>query len=151
MAEENWFGDSMTATVTKTDPTTPRTVPVGSLKQVQITVEAEHVELTSADTILREDVAKRNLNVGVVVGVAAFDAQMVREWLGGDGAAAASPADNNSVAKFDIVGSITSPGGTTIEATVEDVYFPSLPVMDAQEGNWVQHNLEGDGATVTIS
>lgn len=149
MVEENWFGDSMTATITTNDAI-PVTVPVGSLKQVQVTVEAEHVELTSADTILREDVAKRNLNVSVVVGVAAFDDTFVKEWLGGSGAAAGSPTDDNTVAKFDVVGTITSPGGTTLQATVEDVYFPSLPVMDAQEGNWVQHNVEGDGKTITV-
>lgn len=150
MAEENWFGDSMTATITTNDAV-PVSVPVGSLKQVQVILTAEHIELDSADTILREDVAKRNLNVDVVVGVAAFDTTMVREWMGGGGAAAASPADDNTVAEFDVVGTLTSPGGTTITATVEDVYFPQMPVMDAQEGQWVQHNLDGDGRTITIS
>lgn len=150
MAAENYFADTMTATV-QTEDTTPVQIPVGSLKQVTVTVEAEHVELTSADTILREDVAKRNLNVSVNAGVAAFDSTIVREWLGGEGAAANSPVDDNSVAKFQLVGSITSSNGNTIQATVTGLYFPSLPVMDAQEGQWVQHNYEGDGKTITIA
>ena len=149
MAEENYFGDSMTATLTDADAAT--TVPVGSLQQVQITVTADHVELDSADTILREDVAKRNLNVDVLVGVAAFDMTLVESWLGGETTTSSSPTDTNTVAKFDVVGTITSPGGTTHTATVEDVYFPSVPIMDAQTGQWIQHNFEGDGKTVTLS
>jgi hypothetical protein len=150
MPEENWFGDSMTVTI-DTEDSTPVNIPVGSLKQVQVTVSADHVELTSADTILREDVAKRNLNVSVLAGVAAFDSTMVKEWLGGDGSSATSPADDNTVATFEVAGAITSPGGTTLTATVEGVYFPSLPVIDATEGQWVTHNLDGDGKTVTIA
>ncbi|MDX1744982.1 MAG: hypothetical protein R3324_03515 [Halobacteriales archaeon] len=150
MAAENFFGDSMTLSVDTTDGT-PVSVPVGSLQQVQITVSADHVELTSADTILREDVAKRNLNVGIIAGVAAFDMTIVEEWLGGDNASSSSPTDDNTVATFTLVGTITSPGGTTHTATVDEVYFPSLPVMNATAGQWVQHNIEGDGQTITIS
>lgn len=150
MAAENYFADTMTATI-QTEDAVPVSIPVGSLKQVTVTVEAEHVELTSADTILREDVAKRNLNVSVNAGVAAFDTTIVQEWLGGDGPAATSPVDDNSVATFELVGTITSSDGTTIQATVSGLYFPSLPVMDAQEGNWVQHNYEGDGATISLA
>lgn len=150
MAAEKYFADSMTAAI-QTEDGSPISIPVGSLKQVTITVDAEHVELTSADTILREAVAKRNLSVPVTAGVAAFDPVIIQEWLGGSGTAASSPTDDNTVAEFQIVGSITSESATTITATVTGLYFPSLPVMDAQEGQWIQHNYEGDGKTISIS
>lgn len=150
MAAENYFGDSMTATV-DTEDATPVSVPVGSLKQVNIAVEAEHIELDSADTILREDVAKRNFSVSVTVGIAAFDPVLIQEWLGGDGTAATSPTDDNSVATFDIVGTVTSSDGTTTTATVDSVYFPNLPVFNAQEGQWIQWDLQGTGKTITMS
>lgn len=150
MAAENYFADSMTATV-ETEDSTPVSIPVGSLKEVTIMVEAEHVELTSADTILREAVAKRDLSISVTAGVAAFDSTIVQEWLGGSGSAAGSPTDDNTVATFTLTGSITSQNGTNIEAVVEGLYFPSLPVMEASEGEWIQHNYEGDARTITIT
>lgn len=153
MAAENFFSDTMSATTFETEDSAPVTIPVGSLKQVTITVEAEHIELTSADTILREDVAKRNLNVSVNAGVAAFDDTIIQEWLGGDGTAATSPTDDNSVATFQLQGQVTSSASSpsTIDATVTGLYFPSLPVMDAQEGQWITHNYQGDGKTISLA
>jgi hypothetical protein len=150
MAAERYFGDSMTVTI-DTEDTSPVSVPVGSLQQVQIIANAEHVELTSADTTKRDDVAKRNFGVDVTVGVAAFDMTIVEEWLGGDGSSSSSYTDDNSVALFTVAGSVTGSDGTTHTATVDGVYFPQMPIIDAQEGQWVRHNVQGDGADVTIS
>lgn len=150
MAAENYFGDTMTATI-ETNDASPVSVPVASLKQVMVRLDGEHVELDSADTIFREDVAKTSLRVHVIVGFAAFDTTLIKEWMGGDGAAASSPTDDNSVAKFDITGSVTSSDGTTITATIEDVHFPQVPVFDANESQWIQHNIEGDGRTISLA
>jgi hypothetical protein len=150
MAAENWFADTMTATV-ETEDSSPVSVPVGSFKQVTISAEADHVELYSADTIEREQVNKRAFKVNVNAGVAAFDNTFIEEWLGGDGPSSTSLTDDNSVATFDLEGSITSAAGTTYTATVTGLYFPTLPIMDAQEGAWVQHNYQGTGSAVSIS
>lgn len=151
MAEESFFGDSMTITL-ETDEDTPTDITVGAAKSVAITVTAEHVELTSADTILREDVAKRDLSVDVTVGFAAFDMSLVEEWLGGGEGNATSPTDTSDVAQFSLEGEITAAGGgTTHTATVSGVYFPSVPVFDAAEGEWVTKEVDGDGKTITLS
>jgi hypothetical protein len=150
MAAENWFGDTMTISV-QTNDSSPVTVPVGSAKQVQVILQADHIELGSADTILREAVAKRNFRVPVTITIAAFDDTWAQEWLGGDGSAATSVTDDHTVAQFDITGTITSEDGTTENVTVEDVYVPQLPVMDANEGQWIAHQISGTGKSISLS
>lgn len=150
MAAENYFGDTMTVAV-ETEDASPVTIPVGSAKQVQAIATKEHVRLDSADSILREAIAGRAFNVDVIIGVAAFDATFAQEWLGGDGTAASTPTDDNSVATFELTATATGDAGTTHTVVIDGIAFPSLPLLDMQEGQWVVHNYQGDGRLATLS
>lgn len=141
-----YFGDSMTLTVTAPDATD---VPVGGLQGVTFQLSADHIELFTADSIEREAVKKRELSIPVEIEYAKFDETFAQWWMGVT-ATAASVTDTSDVALFTIDGTITSAdGSTTLEATVQDVYFEDLPLFESQEGEFIAQSLSGTGKTVS--
>ncbi|QLG62832.1 hypothetical protein [Halorarum salinum] len=147
MAAQAYFGDSMTLTVTAPDGSTD--VPVAGLQGVSFMLSAEHIELFTADSIEWEAVKKRELRIPTEVEYAKFDESFAQWWMGVD-SAGTSVEDTSDVAFFQIDGTITSSdGSSTIEATVDDVYFEELPLFEAEEGEWIAQSLSGTGKTVS--
>lgn len=151
MASHRYFGDEMKLRI-DTEDAVPVNTPVASLQQVTITPSFNHVELYSADSVKRGDVKRNQFSVNVTIGVSAWDVVLLTEWLGGNGAAASTPTDTTNPTRFTITGGVTpSGGGADLEATVTGVTFNEMPVMDAQTDNFVQKNLTGDGADITVT
>ena len=150
MSAQRYFGDDMALKI-ETTAGTPTEIVVASLKGVTVTLSAEHVDLYSADSIEREDVKKRQLEVPVEVSIAAFDVALMQGWMAGDSTTTAtSVTDTSDVATFTLTGTLTpAGGGSDLKAVVEEVYFPEMPVMDASEGEWVVHDLSGKGKTIS--
>lgn len=148
MAVDRFFGDDMTLSVETDDAVS---IPIGSLQNVELIATAEHIELDSADTTLREDVRKRNFGVDVTIGFAAFDIVMAQEWLSGDGTTTdGTYADSTEVRLFNITGAVSpADGGDDLDVVVDDVYFPNMPLMSESKGEWTVRNLTGRGRTVT--
>ncbi|AHG00923.1 hypothetical protein HALLA_12125 [Halostagnicola larsenii XH-48] len=146
MAAEPYFGDSMTLSVT--DPQ-DGDVPVAGLQSVSVMLSAEHIELFTADSIKRESVKKRELSVPVEVEYAKFDETFAQWWMGVT-SAGSSIEDTSDVALFSIEGTITSANGdTTLEGSIDDVYFEEMPLWEASEGEFVSQSLSGTGADVS--
>lgn len=149
MPNNTYFGDDMSITL-KTSGGTD--VNVGEAKGVTITPTGDHVELYSADSALRSAVKKRELKVNVEIEVAAWDVDMIKEWLGGGSGSSSSFSDETDVQLFNLVGAVTpSDGGTDLEGDVTGIYFEEMPVMDASEEEWVTESLSGVGKDLTVS
>lgn len=123
------------------------------IKDVEVTLSAEHVPLFGWGSILRQGVAKHSFKVGVKVGWCKFDP--------GTGAfpntiftTAGAVNDTNVVTVFEIVGVFNFMDNTTgtqlIRMTVSGVYFPEYPIK-ASEGQWLRVDLSGTGTTVVIA
>ena len=146
MAAEPYFGDSMTLNVQAPDGTA---VPVAGLQSVSFMMEAEHIELFTADSIEWETVKKRELRIPVEIEYAKFDETFAQWWMGVT-AQSASITDTSDVAFFTIDGQISpANGGDAREATVENVYFDEMPLWEANEGEFISQNLSGTGQTVS--
>lgn len=151
MASNRYFGDDMTLSI-ETEDDVPVTAPVASLQQVTVTPSFNMVELYSADTTKRQDVKQNQFSVSVDIGVSSWDVVLLTEWMGGDGAAASTPADTTDPATFTVTGAVSpSGGGTDLEAVVTGVTFGEMPVMDAQTDSFIQKNFSGDGADITVT
>jgi len=149
MPNNTYHGDDMTITLKTEDGTD---VNVGEAKGVTVTPTAEHNELYSADSIKRSAVKRREAKVNVEIEVAAWDVEMIKQWLGGDGTSSSTFEDSTDPQLFNLVGTVTpSDSGTDLEADVTGVYFEEMPVFDASEEEWVTESLSGTGADVTVS
>lgn len=149
MTAQPYFGDTMTMTVTAPDDATD--IPVAGLKGVTLMLSAEHVKLYTADSIERESVKKRELETPVEIEYAKWDEAFAQWWMAGDaGSTATSVTDTSDVSKFTIDGTVTSADGTTtLQATVQDVFFEEFPLWDASEGEFISQNISGEGRTVS--
>ena len=146
MTEKAYFGDSMTLSVDDPDA---GAVPVAGLQSVSVSLSAEHVELFTADSIKREAVKKRELSIPVEIEYAKFDETFAQWWMGVS-SASATIEDTSDVALFSIDGELTSSdGATTLEVSVDDVYFEEMPIWESEEGEFVSQNLSGTGKDVS--
>lgn len=150
MASETYFADDATLTV-EDDGGTPSSIPVAELKGVTIEISADHVTLFSGDSIERSTVKKREVEVPVEISVAAFDIQLMQGWLAGDSTTTAtSLTDTTDVALYTITGTFDNiGGGSTMTVKVDDVYFETMPVMSADEGEFIVKELSGTGSTIS--
>jgi len=151
MAVQRYYADDATLTLND-NAGTPAEVPVASLKGVTITMSAEHVTLFSGDSIEREDVKKRQLEINVEISVAAFDTNLLKTWAAGDSTetAQSSIVDTSDVALYGLETTFESvDGGTTLSIDVDDIYFPEMPAIDTSEGEYVVKELSGVGKTIS--
>lgn len=131
---------------------TPASFPVGVVKDVEVTVSAEHVPLFGWGSIRRKGVARHSGKVGVKIGSAKFK-PATGNWLfyiSDPASGTGTLTDVNDVKLFDITVTFKSEDGETLTALIEDVYFPSFP-MKASEGQWIRLDLDGEGTHVTYS
>lgn len=126
-------------------------------RNITIEAEAEHVRFFGPDSILQQDVKRREAGVPVDIEIAEFDEQIAQYWLGGDGTTSSSFNDSSHVAQFDLTveQNMTDHTGETgdesLKAVVTDVDFPSIPLVDGTEGEYLAHNFSGQGVDVTYT
>ena len=158
MAATTFFANRGVITAGGPSDLVPTVVTLGVVKDVELTISAEHVPLYGWGTILREGVAKHSLKVAVKIGWCKFDS-----FVGATGDAwfldiGASPAvahdgawvDTNAVHLFDINAQFTGEDGVHLNAEITGIYFPDLP-LKASEGQWVRVDLSGEGKTVLFT
>lgn len=139
--------------------TYPTVATIGVVKDVEITVSAEHVNLYGWGSILRQAVAKHSAKVAVKVGYMKIDpaATATAGWqffiLNPTTATATTSGaleDINTVKLFTIIADFVFESGVTLRGTVSNVYFPNFP-LKAAEGQWVKCDMTGEGSTVTFT
>jgi len=140
--------------------TTTGAAVLGVVKDVEITVSAEHVNLYGWGSILRQAVAKHSAKVAVKIGYMKFDPVVTTGFqfsmLRPTGATGAFE-DTNTVQLYCIEGlfvfepdSTGTPALQHLHAKVENVYFPNFPLKMA-EGQWLKVDMTGEGQTVTFT
>jgi len=127
--------------------------PLAVIKDVEVTLSAEHVPLYGWGSILRQGIAKHSFKVGVKVGYCKFDPGIGSFPLS-IFTTAGAVNDTNAVVVYSIVGVFNFLDNTTgtqlIRMTITDVYFPEMP-LKASEGQWIRLDLAGEGSTVAIA
>jgi len=122
------------------------------VKDVEITVSAEHVPLYGWGSIIRQGVAKHSLKVAVKIGYMKWNPSTTAFPVTIHGATITSggAGDTNTVTLFAIVGVFTFEDGQTLTATISNVFFPDFPIK-ASEGQWIKMDLSGEGSTIVFS
>jgi hypothetical protein len=132
-------------TIAISGETTPQVI-----KDVEITISAEHVPLYGWGSILRQGVAKHSLEVSVKIGYVKFEADKA-EFPYNIYTTAGTLTDSNAVPLYTVVGVFTfEDGGQILRCTISDVYFPDMP-LKASEGSWVRLDLAGEGSTILFA
>lgn len=149
MASDRWFGNNAELSLETSDGTS---IAVGALQGVSFVASAEHIALWSMGTNFRVDVRKHQHTVPVEASLAAIDIALIQQWLSGDGETVDGTwEDTTEVRQFTLTGEFApADGGTSHEGVVTGVYFPEMPIMDAEMGAWVTHDLSGEGASVVF-
>jgi hypothetical protein len=132
---------------------TPASSAFAVVKDVEITVSADHINLYGWGSICRVGVAKHQQKVAVKIGSMKFNPSVsgasVGWWtylidpLSGTG----NNVDTNTVKLFNIDAYFTFENTDILHCTVYDVYFPNFP-LKANEGQWVKLDMTGEGAYV---
>lgn len=139
--------------------TYPAVVTLGVVKDVEITVSSEHVNLYGWGSILRQGVMKHSAKVSVKVGYMKVDpvattAAGFQFFVLNPTTATANTSgaleDINTVKLFTIIADFVFESGVTLRGTVSNVYFPNFP-LKAAEGQWLKVDMTGEGSTVTFS
>jgi hypothetical protein len=139
------------------DGGTPVSETLYIVKDVEVTVSAEHVPLYGWGTIVRQAVARHSGKVGVRIGFAKFKPAS-GNWLfyindpttGTGNIIASSTGDTNTVKLFDITVTFKNESDETLTATIQNVYFPNFP-MKAPEGQWIKVDLDGEGTGIAYT
>lgn len=150
MAAKPYFGDSMTLSIEEENGSSA--VAVAGLKNVTAMLSAEHVKLFTADSIEREEVKKRELEIPVEIEYAKWDESFAQWWMAGGGSSTAtSVTDTSDVTTFSInTAEVTSAdGSTTLQLQIDGIFFEELPIWEANEGEFITQSLSGEGKTVS--
>ena len=138
---------------------TPATFSFAVVKDVELTVSADHVPLYGWGSTFRVAVAKHQQKVSVKVGSMKFNPYIAGAspaWYGLITAPSAGSTgsltneDTNTVKLFNIIARFTFEDGQVLQGTVYNVYFPNLPLR-ASEGQWMKLDMSGEGAYVLWS
>jgi len=81
-----------------------------------------------------------------------FNEELAQYWLNGSSTTANTITDTTNVAEYEvtIAQNMTDNGGT-LSATVENVEFEEMPLLDLAEGEYNEHQLSGTGDGVSFS
>lgn len=152
VTQDSWWGETMTLTAeTEAPDGTITTVPVAGLQSVSISATGEHTTLYTADSVLRDDVRKGQMEVSVEFEYAKWDAEFVKEWLNGAAGTSLTIEDTSEVKLFDITGSVTNAGGSVLEVEIVDAYFEEIDIFDASMGEFISKNESGTGKNVNLT
>lgn len=130
---------------------------IGVVKDIEVTISAEHVNLYGWGSILRQAVAKHSAKVSVKIGYMRFDPATTTGWQFSAWCTAGALNDTNTVTTFTVVavfkfeaGSGGTPVAQTLTGTILNVYFPNFPLKMA-EGQWMKVDMVGEGSTITFA
>lgn len=136
------------------DGGSPATEDLFVVKDVEVTVSAEHVPLFGWGSIQRKAVARHTGKVSVKIGWAKFKpaAQNWLFYIGDPVSGTGALTDTNTVKLFDVVVKFVNEASPneTLTATIQDVYFPNFP-MKASEGQWVRLDMDGEGVSIAYT
>jgi len=108
----------------------------------------ERDNLFTADSTTRESGKQREFSVDVEIEYAKFDAEVVKEWLGGDGVGATAWGDNSDPQQFELtfeVDGTDAANGETLEVTVGEIEFSEMPIFDGSHDDFAMWDLSGTG------
>lgn len=149
------FANRGTVTIVGSNAT-PTSTTFAVVKDVELTLSADHVPLYGWGSIQRVAVAKHQQKVQVKVGSMKFNPSLstgtVAWWsyISNPSSGGTTNEDTNVVKLFTITANFVFEDGQTLTGTVYNVYFPNLPLR-ASEGQWVKLDMSGEGAYVTWS
>jgi hypothetical protein len=136
---------------------TPASFAFAVVKDVELTVSAEHVPLYGWGSIYRAYVAKHTEKVSVKVGSMKFNPaatgassawwSYVTNPSGAASKVSGANEDTTIVKLFNIDAYFTFEDGQILHGVVYNVYFPSIPFR-ASEGQWVKLDVTGEGSSV---
>ena len=139
---------------------TPLWATIGVVKDVEITVSAEHVNLYGWGSIKRQAVAKHSAKVAVKVGFMKLDPLLTNTSASSfvffilNPSAVTTPSglleDTNTVKLFNITANFLFESGENLLGTVKNVYFPNFP-LKASEGQWLKVDMTGEGSDVVFT
>jgi hypothetical protein len=130
------------------------TTQLGVVKDVEITVSAEHVPLYGWGSIARQGVAKHSLKIPVKVGYVKWNPYVATGatpfpmGIFGGTTVGWGASDTNVVPLFAIKAVFTFEDGQVLTGTIHNIFFPDLP-LKASEGQWVRIDVSGEGATAS--
>jgi hypothetical protein len=136
--------------------TTTGAAVLGVVKDVEITVAAEHVPLYGWGSAKRVAVAKHTMKVPVKVGYMKLDPVKTTGWqfsILNPTAADGTLLDTNTVQLFCIEGTFvfeaTSvvPTAQHLHAQINNVFFPEFPLRST-EGQWMKVEMSGEGSDI---
>jgi len=165
MVDTSAFAFANRGTISLSSSAPSVSVTLGVVKDIEITVSAEHVNLYGWGSIKRQAVAKHSAKVAVKIGYVKFDPIKTTGWQmlawsqtnGTTPGTAGTLVDTNYVPLFTVVGLFQfeagvsgSPAEQKLYATVSGVYFPNFPLKTA-EGQWMKVDMVGEGSDVVFS
>jgi len=128
------------------------TVPVAGIRGVTLTANVEKDNLFTADSTTRDTGKQREFTVDVSIEYAKFDAELAKEWLGGDGVSGTAWGDNSDPQQFELSFNIdaTDPANDdTLEVTVGEIEFDEMPLFDGSYDDFAMWDLSGTGYALT--
>jgi len=160
MADTIWFANKGTLAIAGVGGT-PASITVGVVKDVEISVSADHVPLYGWGSIKRQGVARHSLKVGVKIGFAKFAPLTTAVgstpiWFPfyvlspTDGVVTSAVNDVNTVKLFDVTVVLTGEDAGTLTIVAKNVYFPNFP-LKASEGQWIRVDMDGEGSDITYT
>ena len=125
--------------------------PVAGVQSVNISASGEHTTLFTADSVLREDVRRGQMEVSVEFEVAKWDAEFAKQWLGAGEGSGTTIEDDSEVPLFTITGTIENAQGDELAVEVQEVFFEELDVFQAEMGEFISLNQSGTGKNMSIT
>ena len=124
------------------------TTALGVVKDVEITMSAEHVPLYGWGSIARQAVAKHSFKIPTKVGYVKWNpsTSAFPMVIHGGAAAGWSTGDTNVVNLYAIKAVFAFEDGQTLTGTIHNIFFPDLPIK-ASEGQWIRIDVSGEGAS----
>ena len=123
---------------------------VAGIQGITVTPNVSMEHLYTADSIKKETSKQQEFMADVEINFSIWDPEFVREWLGGDGSAASSMTDTSDPQEFEFTASLDSVSGDeTVDMTVTQITFESIPVFDADRGEFAEWGLTGEAGDIT--
>lgn len=142
-----WLDDYTTLELSTSGGTTDY---VAGVQGVTVEPEVSMEHLYTADSIKKETSKQHEFIANVEINYSIWDPEFVREWLGGEGSASGSMSDTSDPQEFEFSATFDSTGGDeTVEMTVTEITFESIPAFDASRGEFVEWGLTGDAGDIT--
>jgi hypothetical protein len=146
-----YFFDDASLTF-ETDESSPTTVALAGLQEVEIIPSVSIEQLYTGDSIKIDSQKQHEFSVDVTIGFSKWDQALGEQWLGGSGGTTAtSMTDTTDPQKFNVntYDPVSVGGGNTINIKVEGITFEEMPLAAASRGEYEQWDLNGTGEDIT--